>query len=181
MYSRNMAHDDFFNTCDCGQRIVPGAYQCKGCRIGNIKKEDFMKLKFGLDFHGVIDSYPEFFKELSRMLVDNGHEIHIMTGSRKELAMKELRGTGVIWTHFFSITDHHESIGTEVTNDSNGNPHMPADVWNPVKAEYCKKHGIHMIIDDSPVYGKFFSEETGTIYAQILRLKKPKSNFNPRG
>jgi len=139
-----------------------------------------MTLRVGIDFHGVMDTYPEFFKEFSRMLVDNGHEVHIITGSRKELSMKELEKTGIVWTHFFSITDYHEKIGTEIIDDSKGDPHMPAKFWNPTKSEYCAKHGIQMLLDDSPVYGKFFTEEIGTIYAQVLRIKKPKSNFNPR-
>lgn len=139
-----------------------------------------MKLKIGLDCHGVLDSYPEFFKTFSRLLVDAGHEVHIITGARKEFTMKELEGTGIIWTHFFSITDYHESLNEEITNDSKGNPHMPAEIWNPTKAWYCKEKGIHIILDDSPVYGKFFTENIGSIYAQVLRIKKPKSNFDPR-
>lgn len=137
-----------------------------------------MKLKIGLDIHGVANAYSEIFSALTHLLVDNGHEVHIMTGSRKPLAMKEMEGLGLKWTHFFSITDYHEQIGTEVVNDSDGNPHMSAELWNPTKADYCKKNGIHMLLDDSPVYGKFFSPDN--IYAQIARLKPPKSTFNPR-
>jgi len=37
-------------------------------------------MKVGLDIHGVVDVRPEFFSELSKLLVSNGHEVHIITG-----------------------------------------------------------------------------------------------------
>ena len=37
-------------------------------------------MKLGLDLHGVITDRPEFFSELSKIFIDNGHEVHIVTG-----------------------------------------------------------------------------------------------------
>lgn len=138
------------------------------------------KLKIGIDIHGVADNYSAFFAQFTRLLVDHGHEVHIMTGSRRSLAMKEMEGLGLSFTHFFSITDHHEAMGTEVVNDAEGNPHMPASVWNPTKAEYAKRHGLQMVIDDSPTYGHYFSEDMECVYAQVYRTKPATTDFNPR-
>jgi hypothetical protein len=138
-----------------------------------------MKLKIGVDVHGVADIYPELFAELTQLLVTHGHEVHVITGSRITTAFRVgLEQLGLRWTHEFSITDYHESIGTEVVNDSKGDPHMPAKIWNPVKAWYCKENGIHMMLDDSPTYGRFFSKDI--LYARVNRPRRTKSSFNPR-
>jgi hypothetical protein len=36
-------------------------------------------LKIGLDIHGVIDTFPEKFKQLAYALVKDGAEVHIIT------------------------------------------------------------------------------------------------------
>ena len=38
-------------------------------------------MKIGLDFHGVINTSPEFFGLISKLLLDAGHEVHIITGN----------------------------------------------------------------------------------------------------
>jgi 8-oxo-dGTP diphosphatase len=49
---------------------------------------------------------------------------------------------------------------------------MDNKVWNRAKAEYCKKNGIQLHIDDSDVYGKYFE----TPYARFESLK-PEENL----
>ena len=34
---------------------------------------------------------------------------------------------------------------------------MDKEIWNRTKAEYCAEAGIDMMIDDSPVYGSYFT------------------------
>ncbi len=47
-------------------------------------------LKIGLDIHGVIDTFPQKFKQLSQALAKDGAEIHIITGMKCTMASKVL-------------------------------------------------------------------------------------------
>jgi hypothetical protein len=119
-------------------------------------------LKIGIDIHGVIDSDPEFFSQLSKMIVNSGGQIHVITGQKDTPELREkMQQLGISFTHFFSITTHHETIGTKIWYDEKNRPWMDAEIWNRTKAEYCQRNGITMHIDDSPIYGQYF---TGTIY-----------------
>lgn len=125
-------------------------------------------MKIGIDIHGVCDAMPEFFALISKLLIDDGHEVIIITGKMESKgAVDEIKELGISYTKFFSIIDYHIEKGTNITFDSNGNPWIDEDVWNETKAEICKKEKIDFHIDDSPVYGNFFK----TPYAQII-IKK---------
>lgn len=120
-------------------------------------------MKIGIDIHGVIDENREFFIQLTSLLCDHGHEVHIITGKKvKAISGEEMEG--ITYTHLFSITDYHESIGTPISYDDKGNPHMDPYLWNKTKGEYCLKHGIDLHFDDSDIYSYFFK----TPYARIL-------------
>lgn len=115
-------------------------------------------LKIGLDIHGVLDSgNHELFSQLTELLVSNGHEVHVITGAQvNEQLNKQLDNLGVRRTHIFSISDYHKSIGTPMYFQDANNPWMDEDVWNRTKAKYCKDNGIHLMLDDSPIYGIYF-------------------------
>jgi len=127
-------------------------------------------MKAGFDFHGVLDAEPERFALFIEFLMFQGHEVHIITGHEET---QEFRGRlismGINWTHFFSIISYHKSIGTAITYDENGGPWMDKELWNRSKAEYCKNNSIDFLIDDSDIYGSYFTEELSTIY---LRYSK---------
>jgi len=126
------------------------------------------KLKIGLDVHGICDANPEFFSELSRLLVNNNHEVHIITGRRvRDGALEEIKELGISYTHFFSIADFHEEIGTKVWEDDNGNPWLEGELWDKTKDEYCKRHRIDFHIDDTERYGEYF--ETPFMLSKIFR------------
>lgn len=116
------------------------------------------KLKIGLDVHGICDANPEFFSELSRLFVVAGHELHIITGRRiSDGALEEIRDLGISYTHFFSISDYHQEIGTRMWEDDDGNPWLEGELWDRTKGDYCKKHKIDFHIDDTERYGQYFS------------------------
>jgi ADP-ribose pyrophosphatase YjhB (NUDIX family) len=121
-------------------------------------------IKIGIDVHGVVDTAPHFFSELSRLLVENGHEVHILTGAEQtdELEYELKHVMKLTWTHFFSTTTFHKNSGTEITY-IDGNPYMDNKIWNRAKSTYCRENGIQLHIDDSDVYGKYFK----TPYAQF--------------
>lgn len=114
-------------------------------------------MKLGLDLHNVIDREPLTFSIISQLLVRRGHEVHVITGeelsSRLTSVLEQLR---ISYTHLFSISSYHKSIGTEIRYDENNTPWMDQEIWNVTKAWYCNKHRINLHIDDSEVYGKYF-------------------------
>lgn len=136
------------------------------------KKSMSAKIKIGLDLHGVIDARPEFFRELTKLFVDNGHEVHIITGSKIEHEMEKIKSLNVSYTHLFSITDHHMDIGTNIVWDEKGNPHLDAYLWDKTKAEYCKEHGIDLHLDDSDTYGYFFKTPYTRFYSKDSERNK---------
>ena len=125
------------------------------------------KFKIGLDIHGVIDSNPEFFAAFTRTMVAAGHEVHILTGPKiTPKIINELKTMHIDFTHLFSITDHHEAVGTPIIWDEYGNPHMDAYLWDKTKAEYCKAQGIELHIDDSDSYAYFFKTPYARFYSK---------------
>ena len=113
-------------------------------------------MKLGLDYHGVITANPAFFAGMTQALVKEGWEIHVLTGSKvSEEFIGQLKEWGVSYTHLFSITDFHESLGHRVEWTHKG-PWIREDLWNQTKAKYCEQYGIGLHLDDSDVYGKFF-------------------------
>jgi 8-oxo-dGTP diphosphatase len=127
-------------------------------------------IKIGIDVHGVADALPHFFSELSRILVENGHEVHILTGAEHTETLEyEIRHIlKLSYTHFFSTTTYHKNAGTEITY-IDGNPYMDNKIWNRAKSEYCKAHGIHLHIDDSDVYGKYFMTPFAQFQCPLVR------------
>ena len=119
--------------------------------------EEKRVMKIGLDIHGVCDANPEFFVELSKLFVNSGHEVHILTGRRiSDGALQEIKELGLKYTHFFSISDYHKEIGTNMKNDIDGNPWMDDGTWDRTKGDYCKRNNIDFCIDDTERYGQYF-------------------------
>jgi hypothetical protein len=116
-------------------------------------------MRFGLDIHGVIDRYPNFFSQLTTRLLDKQYEVHVLTGKMIDLNLKnKLKEFNVRYTSLFSISDYHIALGTDVRIDESGNPWIDPLIWDKTKADYCLKNKIHFHIDDSPNYGKFFDD-----------------------
>jgi len=114
-------------------------------------------MKFGFDLHGVLDASPEMFAAITKALVKDGHEVHIITGSRDSKDLQNhLKNLNITYTHIFSITTYHEDLGTPMTYDEHGNPHMDAYTWDKTKGDYCYREKMALIFDDSPVYDYFF-------------------------
>ena len=49
-------------------------------------------LKIGLDFHGVINTNPSYFKDFTEYAEARGHRIYIITGGRKNFQLFECLG-----------------------------------------------------------------------------------------
>lgn len=126
-------------------------------------------MKIGLDLHGIVDTCPEFFGELTRLFVAAGHEIHISTGSHiKEGRVEEkLKEMGIHYTHLFSIADYHKEKGTVMSYDKEHMPWIKDEDWNKTKGDYCKEHGIDIHIDDTKRYANYFS--TPFLFAGLVK------------
>lgn len=123
-----------------------------------------MKIKIGLDIHGVIDENPSFFVGIANNIREQYlGEIHIITGSRNtEELRKQLfydfgKG-GVWWNKIHSITDNLEERydTTLLKKYKNGNPVFPEDIWNSEKGKICDELGIDFHIDDTKEYESYF-------------------------
>ena len=114
-------------------------------------------MKLGLDYHGVITDNPKHFSHLSRLILFNDGEVHIITGERiTPKIYKHLDRLNIYFTHIFSILDYHiQNKTTRAWQDSRG-WWIKKEVWNKTKAWYCLKHKIDLHIDDSEIYGKYF-------------------------
>jgi len=127
-------------------------------------------MKIGIDLHGVVTDRPEFFKEFTKMLVDNGHEVHIITGPfLGERLYAEIKKYDLSYTHLFSIASYHQEIGTPMTFDAKGNPFLNEYLWDKTKGEYCLKHNIDLHFDDSDAYGYFFKTPFARFYSKDKR------------
>jgi hypothetical protein len=126
-------------------------------------------MRIGLDVHGVIDKQPEFFSFLSAMLIDAGHEVHIITGQKLSTKLLlNLRKHKIIWTKIHSITNFNEKRGVKIKYKGPNNPWMDPRAWNSAKARICKEENIDVHFDDSCVYGNWFKRlKVKTVYIQI--------------
>ena len=118
-------------------------------------------VKLGLDVHGVIDSDPDFFSNISVLLYGGNNEIIIVTGrERSEGLMKELARYRIIYSDILSITSHQKMLGTPISylDNRKSQPVMEPEIWNPTKASLCASAGIDIMIDDSPIYGRYFQD-----------------------
>jgi hypothetical protein len=132
-----------------------------------VKKPKVDKFKLGLDWHGVADKYQAIFKMLAKIILNAGGEIHIVTGhswndKRFRKKFKKIWGdTG--YNTIFSITDYLIGNGLSYKIDEKGGKCFELQRWNSAKAGYCLREGIHLMIDDSEDYGKYFT----TPYLQL--------------
>jgi|GEM_PF-3048074 len=131
-------------------------------------------LKFGIDVHGVADADAAFFSELTRLLVENGHEVHLLTGTEKTPELEHYLKTdlGLLWTHLFSIISHFRELGATIETIQ-GNPYVDEGLWERAKAEHCRQHGIDLCLDDSAVYGRHFR----TPYAKYYNNRRPRKKW----
>ena len=117
-------------------------------------------MKIGIDVHGVLDTF-SYFKEMAKLFVAAGHEVHIITGVQwrkrvkdkfKKLGIEK----GIHFTHFVSITDLLIEQGKKVRWEDADNPWFNKKDWNEAKAQYCFENGLDIHFDDRPEYASSF-------------------------
>jgi hypothetical protein len=121
-------------------------------------------MKIGLDFHGVMDKYPKFFSLLTNALdIVEGTEIHVITGCTEEETKRFLERNTIVWHKIYSITDDFLNKKHRHRIDKFGNPCFAKTKWDKAKAIYCEQNDIDIMLDDSSIYGKYFT----TPYAKL--------------
>ncbi|MEE6206672.1 MAG: hypothetical protein VZR95_01290 [Alphaproteobacteria bacterium] len=112
--------------------------------------------KIGIDFHGVINTDPEFFQKLSQELLRRRIEIHIISGGPEEYIKNYLHDNNIFYSQIWCIYSYYENKG-QITVCEDGSFYMDDELWNKAKADYCCRHKIGLHIDDSSVYGRYFT------------------------
>jgi hypothetical protein len=160
--------------------------------------------KYAVDIHGVIADKPDFWRDTIEAWLRMDHRVHILSGPPKEQIQQELHDLNIIdlgkggyfrysgkghplyaYLEIFSIVDYHREIGTPMIQDSRGNWHLspPGDsalgnyLWDRTKADYCLKHSIDCIFDDSDAYRYFVKSPTA--YCRFFSMDKRKHHINP--
>lgn len=112
-------------------------------------------LKIGLDFHGVINTRPSYFKDFTEYAEAAGHQIYVITGGPANAIESFLKAWGIKYTGLFTILDYYAAEG-KVTYFPDGHFKIPDELRDTAKAKYCRQHKIDIQIDDSEVYGRAF-------------------------
>lgn len=115
-----------------------------------------MAYKIGIDFHGVINSNPLFFRDFIDYALAQNIEVHIISGGPKETITRYLEENNIRYSVLWCIYDYYENSG-QVTYFSDGSFHIQDDLWNLAKADYCKQQGICIHVDDSTIYRSKFT------------------------
>mgnify|MGYP002673082630 CR=1 FL=1 len=114
------------------------------------------KPKIGVDFHGVINTKPDFFREFCREALKIGLEVYIISGGPRETILAYLNQYQIPYTKLWCIFDYYEQRH-QVEFYDDGSFRIDDELWNKAKAEYCKEHNICIHIDDSVIYGREFA------------------------
>lgn len=112
--------------------------------------------KIGVDFHGVINTNPMFFKKFCELAIKQNIEVHIVSGGPREDIIEFLTLHQIKYDYLWCIYDYFEAK-EEVVYGSDGSFHVEDEAWNEAKALYCRQNNINVQIDDSLIYGKYFT------------------------
>ena len=112
--------------------------------------------KIGLDFHGVIDTSPDYFSALSHMVQKSGGEIHVITGNSWTRQMvSDVIGYNIFYHYVYSIEDDLLKRGVKFER-IDGHFIFTDEEWDSAKGIYCKREGISLHFDDTRGYFKYF-------------------------
>lgn len=149
------------------------------------KKLEFAphKIKLGLDVHGCISYDPKFFSALTKLIVNAGGEIHVLTGPHiTDKVKNELKNFNITYTHLFSIADYYKNKPEVVMEyDAEGRPWVSDELWNKAKGQYAAEKDLDLVLDDTLEYGQYFT----TAYAHCTIInksgipRKPKAKMPP--
>ena len=115
-----------------------------------------LKLKIGLDYHGVIDQKPDCFSLFCHQARKRGHLIYIITGGPITKVKHYLKDINVEYDFIFAIYDYYQTLGDYIET-KDGKIEIPDEKWNIAKAKFCSQNKIDIHIDDSKEYLQWFT------------------------
>ena len=128
-------------------------------------------MKVGIDLHGCIDLYPQFFSKLSHALISNGHSVSIITGQEWEKVGPKVDQLGISYNNHFSIVDYHKVIKTDMWQDSKKTWWMAEKIWLRSKGNYIFSEHVDVHFDDSYAYAEYVPD-----FCTFILV--PKKNFD---
>ena len=114
------------------------------------------KLKIGLDYHGVIDTNVKYFADFCTKAKQRNHLVYVVTGGPKVKVDYNLQKNKIPYDMSFAISDYYQAMN-KVIQVNDGKFMIPDNLWNMAKAEFCRRSGINIHIDDSLKYINWFS------------------------
>ena len=114
------------------------------------------KIKIGIDYHGVITANPVFFQKFNRYAIDNNCLIYIISGGHKKDIEECLNNNNIAYSQIWSTLDYYDEL-SKVRYFEDGTFRVDDALWDSAKARYCAQNKIDVHIDDSAVYGKYFT------------------------
>lgn len=115
-----------------------------------------MTAKIGIDFHGVISAEPQKFATFCQAIRKLGIKVYIISGGPKEDILNYLNQNHIEYDEIWAILDYYQELNIAKCYDD-GSFQVPTDLWDKAKARYCTENNIAFHIDDSPVYGAYFT------------------------
>lgn len=117
-------------------------------------------VKISIDLHGVIETDTKKFEAYAKELMEDGHEVYILTGSSyvdsiSELA--ELKFNLNYITEIISVTDYLLDKDVPWELDKWERPSFHPSVWWGAKGVIARERNIDFHIDDREEYEKTFT------------------------
>lgn len=119
--------------------------------------------KLGVDFHGVISKNPSLFKEIISEAFLRKIEVHIISGGPRKYIERYLSEHHILYHKLWCIIDEPE-INEKTRFFADESFKVDDVLWDSAKAKYCANHNIDIHIDDSKIYGSYFT----TSYCQYV-------------
>lgn len=112
-------------------------------------------MKIGIDYHGVINANPEFFKKFTAAALKEKHDIVVLSGASLKDVESYLKEHQISFSAVYSLLDDFKKRRL-VEFFEDGSFFVNNEIWNRAKAKYCFEHNVDVHIDDSMLYGAYF-------------------------
>lgn len=112
--------------------------------------------KISIDFHGVINTDPDFFGAIMKIWRKQGIKVHVVSGGPYEYIKQYLTEHKIEYDKLWCIFDHFNAI-EKIKVAADGSFHIDDALWNAAKGAYCARENIGLHIDDSTIYGRYFT------------------------
>ena len=133
-------------------------------------------MKIGVDYHGVINQNPDFFRIFNRLVLERCFELIVLSGGSAKDVEQYLLSKNIDYTSIFSVLDDFNAKNM-VTFYDDGSFFVPNEIWNRAKANYCAQNHVDIHIDDSMLYGSYFQTPFCLYAPKVQRCTFIKKNI----